>query len=286
MALHNYVRGYFMAAIFLITLREGLEAALIIGVLLGALKKTGRLNFRATVWSGAALAFALSVIIGLGLNLLGTSFDGRAEEIFEGIAMLLAAVFLTWAILWMQSQSRAINNKLDSDVQQAAIKGSKAAIFSLAFLAVIREGIELAFFLTAASIDTTASEVLVGAALGLASVAILSILLFKSLVRLDVAKFFKVTSVILILFAAGLVAHGVHEFNEAGIIPSVVEHVWDMNHILDEKSTIGELLKTLIGYNGNPSLTEVIAYILYYVILWMTGVALKKREQRLTPSTV
>ena len=273
-----------MAAIFLITLREGLEAALILGVLLGALKKTGRLNFRTTVWSGAALAFVLSVIIGLGLNLIGASFEGRAEEIFEGTAMLFAAAFLTWAILWMQSQSRAINKKLDSDVQQAAIKGSKVAIFSLAFLAVIREGIELAFFLTAASINTTSSEILVGAALGLASVAVLSILLFKSLVRLDISKFFRVTSIILILFAAGLVAHGVHEFNEAGVIPSVVEHVWDMNHILDEKSTIGELLKTLIGYNGNPSLTEVIAYVLYYVILWMSSVSLKKREQRLTSS--
>jgi len=273
-----------MAASFLITLREGLEAALIIGVLLGALKKTGRMNFRATVWSGAALAFVLSVLIGLGLNLIGASFEGRAEEIFEGTAMLFAAVFLTWAILWMQSQSRAINNKLDSDVQQAAIKGSKVAIFSLTFLAVIREGIELAFFLIATSIDNAASEILAGAALGLASVAVLSILLFKSLVRLDISKFFRITSIILILFAAGLVAHGVHEFNEAGIIPSVVEHVWDMNHVLDEKSTIGELLKTLIGYNGNPSLTEVIAYVLYYGILWMSSVALKKREQRLTPS--
>lgn len=270
-----------MIASFFLSLREGLEAALIIGVLLGALSKLERPEFRSSVWMGTGLAVALSIIVGIVLNVIGASFEGRAEEIFEGVAMLSAALILTWAILWMQSQARSVSKQLESDVHKAVLKGSKTALLSLAFLAVIREGVELAFFLTAASIETDGAQVLIGAGLGLAVVVVLAILLFKSLIRLNISKFFQVTSIILILFAAGLVAYGVHEFNEAGVIPSVIEHVWDVNHILDEKSTVGLLLKALFGYNGNPSLTEVISYVMYFVMLWATSTVLVRREQRL-----
>lgn len=102
----------------------------------------------------------------------------------------------------------------------------------------------------------------------MAAVAVISFLFFKSLVRLNISRFFQVTSIILVLIAAGLVAHGIHEFNEAGLIPAIVEHVCNINQILDEESTLGELLKALFGYNGNPSLTEVIGYVLYFVVLW------------------
>ncbi len=171
--------------------------------------------------------------------------------------------------------------KLKADVQQAIFNESKTALFFLVFLSVIREGIELAIFLTATSMDAEGANILLGTALGLASVIILAILLYKSLIRLNVVRFFQVTSIILILFAAGLVAHGVHEFNESGIIPSVVEHLWDINHILDEKSTVGELLKALVGYNGNPSLTEVIAYVLYFVFLWIANRYIPRKGQNL-----
>lgn len=267
-----------LASLFL-SFREGLEAALIIGVILGVLQKTNRNKYRSTVWYGAGTAAAISVLVGLLLNRLGASFEGRAEEIFEGVAMLLAAIILTWVILWMRSQAKNVNQKLEEDVSQAALKDSSSALFFVAFLAVIREGIELAFFLTAASMEADGTQILIGAVLGLLIVAIVSFLLFKGLVRLNISKFFQVTSIILILFAAGLVAHGVHEFNEAGVIPSVIEHVWDINHILDEKSTVGELLKTLVGYNGNPSLTEVISYALYFVFLWGLERVLKRREE-------
>lgn len=270
-----------MIASFFLSLREGLEAALIIGVLLGALSKLNRQEYRSSVWLGVGLAVAASIAVGVVLNLIGASFEGRAEEIFEGVAMLSAALILTWAILWMQSQARAVSKQLESDVHKAVLKGSKTALLSLAFLAVIREGVELAFFLTAASIGANATQVLMGAGLGLAAVVVLAVLLFKSLIHLNISKFFQVTSVILILFAAGLVAHGVHEFNEAGVIPAVIEHVWDVNHILDENSTAGILMKALFGYNGNPSLTEVIAYMLYFVVLWSTSVVLVRREQNL-----
>ena len=267
-----------MLASYLLSFREGLEAALIVGVLLGALQKLNQPTQRRTIWLGIVSAIILSIVVGVILNQAGAAFEGRTEEIFEGFAMLLAAGILTWVILWMQSQARSLNKRLEADVEQAVLKDNKTALFSLAFFSVFREGIELALFLIAASMSSDNMQVITGAALGLLSVIVLAVLLFKSLIRLDISKFFRVTSIILIVFAAGLAAHGVHELNEAGLIPPVIEHVWDINHILDEKSTLGEFLKTLIGYNGNPSLTKVIAYVLYFVSIWLFS---KKPEKKL-----
>ena len=275
-----------MLASFFLSLREGLEAALIIGVLLGTINKLNRPQNKPAIWYGTGAAMLVSIAVGVILNLLGASFEGRAEEIFEGITMLLAASLLTWMILWMRTQARQMSKKLESDVQAAVHSQNSTALFTLAFLAVIREGVELAFFLTAASISSTGTAILTGAALGLGSVIILAILLFNSLIRLDIAKFFQVTSVILIIFAAGLVAHGVHEFNEAGIIPPVIEHVWDINHLLDENSTGGELLKALAGYNGNPSLTEVIAYLVYFTALGLSNKRLFARNKKTSAQQV
>jgi high-affinity iron transporter len=280
-----FLRRFYMIASFFLSFREGLEAALVIGVLVGALQKTNRKSYQSTIWAGFGFAVILSIIVGILLNRLGASFEGRAEEIFEGITMLLAAGLLTWMILWMQSQARSVNKKLKEDVHQAVLKDSKTALFFVAFLAVIREGIELAFFLTAASMNYDGNQTLIGAALGLASVVVVAVLFFGSIVRLNISKFFQVTSVILLLFAAGLVAHGVHELNESGIIPSVIEHIWDINHIVDDNSTLGLFLKTLVGYNGNPSLTETIAYVLYFGVIWIASNTLINREKKTIAAT-
>jgi high-affinity iron transporter len=278
-----------MFASFVLALREGLEAALLIGLLLGTLKKLGHTEYQRMIWFGAGLAIIVSGAAGYLFNVLGASFEGRNEEIFEGITMLLAAGLLTWVILWMRTQSRGINERLAANVKEVVSDQNQLALFSLAFIAVIREGIELAFFLAAVSLDTDGREVLLGASLGLAAVSVVAFLLFKSLIRLNISRFFQVTSIILVLFAAGLVAHGVHEFNAVGFIPPVIEHLWDINHIIDEKSPPGELLKALFGYNGNPSLTEMVAYIMYFVILIVTGsrflvngnIAKKIKEERI-----
>ena len=264
---------------FFLALREGLEAALIIGVLLAALDKLNRREYRFYIWLGSGLALILSAAIGYSLNLLGASFEGRSEEIFEGTAMLIAAGILTWVILWMQAQARAFKEKLETDARQAVLKENKSALFFLAFIAVIREGIELAIFLTAAAVDSKQAQILIGAGLGLAAVIVISFLLFKILVRLDLSRFFMITSIILILFAAGLFANGIQEFSEAGIIPPIIEQVWDINPFLDEKSVIGELLKALVGYNGNPSLTEVTAYFIYITFVWVFPRLTSSRKQ-------
>lgn len=257
---------------FLLSMREGLEAALIIGIVLGVLLKLRRSDLNQVVWLGAAAAALVSVLAALGLNLLGMEFEGTGEQIFEGVAMLLAASVLTWMIFWMHKSSRTLKSEIEAKTNQALRGDSAKAIFALAFLAVVREGIELALFLLAVEKTSSPLETITGALAGLAGAAILGWLLFNSSRRLSISGFFRVTNVLLIIFAAGLVGVGVHEFNEAGIIPAVVEHIWDLNGILSDKSELGLLLKALFGYNGNPSLTEMLAYLAYlggigYVLL-------------------
>jgi high-affinity iron transporter len=259
-----------MIAALMLSLREGLEAALIIGIVLGVLKRTQHNERAPVVWLGTGAALVVSLIAGVGLYALGVALEGTAEQLFEGAAMLLAAGVLTWMIFWMQRQGGVIRQQLEQGVRRVAGESGRGhiwALFSLAFLAVVREGIELALFLTAASFSTTAGATVVGALIGLMAAAVVGWLLFASTARLDVGRFFQVTGLLLILFAAGLVAHGVHEFNEVGWIPAIVEHVWDLNLVLDEDSTLGATLKALVGYNGNPSLTEVISYLGYWVVI-------------------
>jgi len=256
-----------MLASFLITLREGLEAALIVGIVLGVLRKLGRSDRGRSVWLGVAVAVVTSLVAGLLLNALGVAFEGRGEEIFEGLAMLLAAGVLTWMIFWMQRQGRTIQAELERDVRQAVTAGSAWALFSLAFVAVVREGIETVLFLTAAAMSATSGQVLIGGALGLVVAVILGWLIFSVGKRLNLRAFFRVTGILLILFAAGLLAHGVHELQEAALLPTVVEHMYDFNHLLNEDSTLGVFLKALLGYNGNPSLIEVISYLAYFVVI-------------------
>jgi high-affinity iron transporter len=252
-----------MIGAYLLAMREGMEAALIVGVALGALRKMRRPDLARPVWLGVALAVALSVIAGGALALAGAELEGPAEVAFEGVTMLLAAGVLTWMVFWMQSQGRLIQANLEIGVQRAAASGQRKALFSLAFLAVLREGIETALFLIAAALAAGFSETVFGALLGIATAVALGWALFSATVGLDIRKFFSLTGALVFLFAAGLVAHGVHEFNELGWIPGVIEHIWDTNSILNEGSFLGQVARALFGYNGNPSLTEALAYISY-----------------------
>ena len=266
---------------YLLSLREGIEAALIIGIVIGALRQMRRTDLSSAFWIGVVSASLLSVIAGVILTTLGLSFEGQAEQIFEGITMLLAAGVLTWMIFWMSRQARTIKGELESGVHKAAFEGGKRGLFALAFLAVLREGIELALFLVASVFASDVQQTLLGAFLGLGTAILLGWSLFATTVRLDLRRFFRVTGFLLILFAAGLVAHGVHEFNEAGVIPAVIEHVWDFNPILDENNTLGSMLMALFGYNGNPSLTEVLAYFAYFAAISI-GFRLSERRAEVT----
>ena len=262
---------------YLLSLREGIEAALIIGIVLGALRQMRRTDFLSVVWMGVISASVLSVLAGVLLTALGLSFEGSAEQIFEGSTMLLAAGVLTWMIFWMSRQARNIKSELESGVHKAAFEDGKRGLFALAFLAVLREGIELALFLVASVFASDVQQTLIGTFLGLGTAILLGWSLFATTVRLDLRRFFRVTGFLLILFAAGLVAHGVHEFNEVGLIPSIIEHVWDVNPVIDENNTLGSMLKALFGYNGNPSLTEVLSYFLYFIVIFF-GLRMSERR--------
>jgi high-affinity iron transporter len=270
-----------MLASYLLSLREGIEAALIIGIVLGAVRQMRRTELVPAVWAGTLAAVALSILGGVLLTMLGLSFEGAAEQIFEGVTMLLAAALLTWMIFWMSRTARTLKADIEADIHKAAFTTGKRAVFFVAFLAILREGIELALFLTASVFATDALQTLIGMILGLGTAILLGWSIFAAIIRLDLRRFFQVTGFLLILFAAGLVAHGVHEFNEVGWIPAVIEHVWDVNAFINEDSTFGLLLKALFGYNGNPSLTEMLAYAAYFAAVFL-GLRLANKPKPIT----
>jgi high-affinity iron transporter len=271
---------------YLLSLREGLEAALIIGIVLSALTKLRRDDLKPTVWLGVGSAAIVSLAAGLLLVTIGFELEGAAEQIFEGVTMFIAAGVLTWMIFWMNSQSRKIKGELESGVTRAVSASDKRGLFWLSFISVVREGIELALFLAAtvfiveAPANAAPVPAIVGALLGLGTAALLGWSLFASTLRLDLRRFFRVTGFLLLLFAAGLVAHGVHEFNEAGLIPALIDPIWNVGAIIPETSLLGQVLNTLLGYNADPSLTEMLAYFGYLAgVLIALRVANRRADQ-------
>jgi len=256
-----------LGASFLIMLREGLEAALIIGIILAYLAKTGHRSRSGSVWTGTLAAVLMSVLAGGLIFMTAGSIEGRAEELFEGIAMLTAAAVLTYMIFWMRRQAINIRAHLQAQVNTALESRSVLALGLLAFVAVGREGIETALFMFAAAQAASPYATTLGGLLGLGAAAVLGYLLYRGTYRMNLRAFFNVTSILLLLFAAGLLAHGIHEFHEAAVIPAVIEHVWDINPVLNEASTLGSFLKALFGYNGDPSLIEVLAWVGYLVVV-------------------
>jgi high-affinity iron transporter len=205
-------------------------------------------------------------------------FTGRAEEVFEGVTMLIGALLLTTMILWMMRQ-RHIAAEIEQRVAEEVTESHRFGLFSLVFVSVLREGIETVIFLRAATLVGTDNS-LIGALAGIIAAILLGYAIFVGSMRINLRRFFNITSVLLILFAAGLVAHGVHELQEANVIPTIAEHIWDINPplspdgsypILHENGYIGSILKGLFGYNGNPSLIEVLSWFAYLVavlVLW------------------
>jgi high-affinity iron transporter len=250
----------------LLTTREGLEASLIVGIVLAYLAKTdNRQHFR-TIWAGTAAAILVSVVSGAALFFTVGELEGRSEQIFEGVAMLSAVAVLTWMIFWMRTQAMGIKRELETRVQGAIAAGSAVGLASVVFFAVVREGWETALFLFAISESSTPLSTSVGAVIGLVISISLGVALYMGSRRLNLRQFFTATGILLIVFAAGLLAHGIHEFQEAGVLPLTVEHLWDTNSIVSEDSNFGLFLKALFGYNGNPSLLEMVAWISYLVV--------------------
>jgi len=240
-----------------------MEAALILGLVLAAVRKSGALGLTRYVWYGVAAAVGLSVLVGAGLTLTVGTLPEEAAAAFEGVASLIAVGVLTFMIFWMRSQAARMGREIDGRVQAAAGLGSGWALGLLAFAAVGREGLETALFLFASFAGSGALAVSVGGVMGLALAAVLGYGLYRGGLSLNLRAFFQITGALLVVLGAGMLAYGLHELQEVGVVPVVVEHLWDMNGVLDEKAGAGAFLKTLVGYNGNPSLLEVATYWTY-----------------------
>ncbi len=247
---------------YILSLREGLEAALVIGIVLGALRQMQRRDLTSAIWAGAGSAALLSLLTAILLTRLGLELKDPAEAIFEGLTMLLAAGILTWMIFWMSQRSRSMKAELESGVLRAS-QGGKRSLFGLAFIAVLREGVELALFLTAATFSSSAVQTLLGALLGLGTAVLLGWSFFATTVRLDLRRFFQVTGFLLLLFAAGLVARAVGELVLVGWLPALIGHVWDMGGVISADSVTGQTLGALFGYSPDPALMQVLAYAAY-----------------------
>lgn len=253
-----------MLTSLLITLREGLEAALIVGIMLAYLAKTNRSPMARYAWLGVGAAVLVSLAAGATIYLTAGDLTGRGEQLFEGSATLLAAGVLTWMIFWMRKEAANVRSSLQSQIDSRLANGSWAGLATLAFVAVAREGIETALFLFAAS--TTAESPLwaiTGGLIGLVLAVGIGYVLYRGTARLNLRAFFNVTSLILIVFAAGMLSHGVHEFVEVGAIPGIVQPLWNTGAFLPDESSIGRLLASLVGYSSDPSLTEVASWVLY-----------------------
>lgn len=268
---------------FFIMLREGLEAALIVGIVLAYLKQVGALRYSKHVWAGVGAAVLVSLAVLVALNALGAEFEGFGEQIFEGATMILAAGVLTWMIFWMMRQARLIKGELQRGVDRALAAGAAWGLFLLVFFAVVREGTETAFLLQAAAFAAAGQSTLLGAVTGLAGAIGVGVLIYAFGVRIDLRAFFRVTAVVLLLFAAGLVSHGAHELAEAGLLPELVEHVWDTRAVLDHTQGVGALLRALFGYSHAPSLLEALTYVGYLALV--LGLSRTRFAAAVTPRT-
>ena len=254
---------------FLVTSRETLEASLVVGIVLAYLNRTNNQTYRKTVYYGIIFGILTSVIAAFIFTFFAHGFEGRAEQIFEGTTMMIGSFLLTTMILWMMRQrhiSKEIEGKVEKHLLSAQPLFSHVGIFMLIFIAIIREGVETVIFLNA--INYASGVNFFGGTLGIIAAIVVGYLFFIGFKKINLKKLFSISSILLILFAAGLVAHGVHEFEEAGLVSGIIAPLFDINHILNEKGIIGSFLKGLFGYNGNPSLLEVIAWVSYLGVIF------------------
>ncbi|MCL1692235.1 MAG: FTR1 family protein [Actinomycetia bacterium] len=253
-------------AAFLVMLREGVEAAIIVAILLAYLNRIDRRSDSRWIWAGTAAAILVSLVAGIVLwNTVG-GLEGAAEELVEGIIALVAAGLLTWMIFWMGQQAQNLKGHIHSHVDTAIAAGGATALATIAFVTVLREGIESSLFLISTTVGTeSSSSQIVGGLLGLAAAVVIGILFYAGSSHIDIRAFFRLTGVLIILFAAGLVSKAVHEFQELGLLPTVSEHVWDLGILDPSAGTTGRFLGSLFGWTPRPSLLMAVAYAVYLV---------------------
>ena len=254
---------------FLIMLREGIEAALIVGIVASYLKQSGRGALMPAVWVGVLLATALSLFAGAGLQLLAAEFPQKQQELFEGVVGLIAVVMLTSMVFWMRKAARSIKGELQASIDKVLGKGADGqgwALIGMVFLAVAREGLESVFFLLAVFQQSSGWEAPVGALAGIAVSVAIGWGLYSGGVRLDLRRFFRFTGLFILLVAAGLLAGVLRKLHEGGVWNHLQTVVFDMSATLPMDSPLGAVLSGLLGYQAAPVVGEVVVYLAFLAV--------------------
>ena len=263
-----------MIPTLVITLREGLEAALIVGIVAAFLVREGRRDALRTMWIGVALALILCLGVAVALRIAGQSLPQREQEGLETIVGLIAVAMISYMVVWMRRHSRELKHSLEGSAAQALAAGSAMALAGMAFLAVLREGFETSVFLLAVFQDTSDPATAgAGAVIGLLIALVLGALIYRGGVRINLSRFFRFTGLVLVLVAAGLLATSLHTAHEAGWFNGLQSQAVDLSWLVKPGTVIGSLLTGMLGLQPNPTVGEATAHLLYAIpmgayVLW------------------
>jgi len=275
-----------MIPTFVITLREGVEASLIIGIIAAFLVKEGRRDAMRQTWVGIGIAVALCIGVAVLLEVVGQQLPQKEQEGLETIVGLIAVSAVSYMIFWMRRHARGIKAQLEGEAASALATGSTLALVGMAFLAVLREGFETSVFLLAAfqdSTDTTAAGA--GAILGLVAALAIGLGLYRGGVRINLTRFFRITGIVLVFVAAGLLASAAHTAHEAGWINGLQGQAIDLSWLVQPGTISGSLLTGMLGLQPTPTVIETIFYLGYAIpmaayVLWPQGMRLRPRRDR------
>ncbi|MEU6430580.1 iron uptake transporter permease EfeU [Microbispora sp. NPDC046973] len=254
-----------MFASYLIGLREGLEATLVVSILVAFLVKSDRRERLPMVWAGVGAAVALSVAFGALLTFTAAHLGTQQQEMFDAVTSLAATVFVTFMIFWMRTAARKMSGEL-REKMGAALELGATAVVVVAFLSVAREGLETALLWFAAVQGATSSaSPLIGITLGLLTAVALGWGLYRSALRINLTKFFTWTGLLLVLVAAGIFKYGVHDLQESGLVPGLSTQAFDISGVLDPTAWYSTLLSGMFNITPQPSVLEAVAWVVYLV---------------------
>jgi len=248
----------------IISFREALEAALVVGIVLAYLERTGNTRYNRHIYLGVCAGVFVSLLGGFILFSLGNDFEGAGAKLFEGSMMLIGSLLVSWMILWMLRQAH-VKKEIEAKVGKELGEKHALGLLLFVFVSVLREGIETVIFLSA-SYFSSASFSVFGALFGFGLAVLLAFFIFEAAARVDLKTFFNSTSILLVFFAAGLFSHGIAEFQEAGLFAGQAP-VWDSSWLVGKESAAGVIMKTLLGYTPAPTALRVEAYLFYWTVI-------------------